>query len=208
MEGKGHGEKLSRLKEQALAALIGSGTLREAAHKIGVSRQTLGSWLKVPEFAAAFKQAKQEVGQEMLLQLQLVGGRTVDRTLYIMENDQAPFGVQLSAARHLMGGSLRAIEIDAFDDRLTEIERCLGIPTPESEPEPAVDASPVPPHAAPALDPFEGETNNPRGLKLAPVPAGALSRIGGPGGTAQPPVLAPLPQRWAGALWAGGRRPG
>lgn len=41
----GHGEKLSRKKELALAALLVSPPLPEAATKVGVHERTLFRWL-------------------------------------------------------------------------------------------------------------------------------------------------------------------
>src|SRR5688572_29462197 len=79
MQSLGHGEKLTRMKEQAIAALLGCGSVTQAAAQLGVCRQTLSRWLENPEFAAEFRRAKQELGQEMLLKLQVSGPRTVDR---------------------------------------------------------------------------------------------------------------------------------
>src|SRR4051812_13271859 len=57
----GHGEKLSRQSEQAIAALLCESTVAAAAAKVGVAEKTLRRWLQRPEFATAYKSARAEV---------------------------------------------------------------------------------------------------------------------------------------------------
>jgi hypothetical protein len=54
----GHGEKLSRKKELALAALLVSPPLPEAATKVGVHERTLFRWLKNPDFKTAYQRLR------------------------------------------------------------------------------------------------------------------------------------------------------
>jgi hypothetical protein len=49
------GEKLTRKRELALAALLSEASIQAAAAKVGVTERTLRSWLAQPAFAAAFK---------------------------------------------------------------------------------------------------------------------------------------------------------
>ncbi|HET8998938.1 MAG TPA: RNB domain-containing ribonuclease [bacterium] len=55
---KGHGEKLTRKQEQAIAALLAEPTLGSAARRCGVSETTLWRWLQDEEFQAAYKNAR------------------------------------------------------------------------------------------------------------------------------------------------------
>ena len=50
----GHGEKLTRKQEQAVAALLEQPTVLRAATVAGVSERTLRLWLKDPGFKAAY----------------------------------------------------------------------------------------------------------------------------------------------------------
>ena len=50
----GHGEKLTRKQEQAVAALLEQPTVLRAATAAGVSERTLRLWLKDPGFKAAY----------------------------------------------------------------------------------------------------------------------------------------------------------
>lgn len=61
VERKGHGEKYSRLKELAIAALLSSPTIKEAADKIGVSESTLRRWLGYPDFRQEYAEEKRHI---------------------------------------------------------------------------------------------------------------------------------------------------
>jgi hypothetical protein len=58
---KGHGEKLTRKQEQAIAALLAEPTLGSAARRCGVSETTLWRWLQNEDFQAAYKAARRSV---------------------------------------------------------------------------------------------------------------------------------------------------
>lgn len=66
----GHGEKLTRKQDEAIMALLSETTIGAAALKVGVSEVTLGRWLKLPEFAAAYKEARRQVMEKSIAQLQ------------------------------------------------------------------------------------------------------------------------------------------
>jgi hypothetical protein len=57
----GHGEKLSRKWEQAIAALLTSATIEEAAEKAKVGVTTLRRWLSEPAFRNAYRRARTDV---------------------------------------------------------------------------------------------------------------------------------------------------
>lgn len=65
----GQGEKLSRKRDQAIAALLTQPTISEAAKAIGVGEKTLRRWLKVPEFMAAYNAARHEVLADARVQM-------------------------------------------------------------------------------------------------------------------------------------------
>ena len=58
---KGHGAKFGRRKEEAIAALLTQRNIDEAAKSIGISPNTLLSWMKQPEFDAAYREARRMV---------------------------------------------------------------------------------------------------------------------------------------------------
>jgi hypothetical protein len=57
----GHGSKFGRKKEQAIAALLSHRNLEESAKAAGISAATLKRWMKLPEFKAAYLEARREL---------------------------------------------------------------------------------------------------------------------------------------------------
>jgi len=66
----GHGEKLTRKQDQAIGALLTEQTIAAAAEKVGVGEATLRRWLKLPEFLAAYREARREVMEKTMAQIQ------------------------------------------------------------------------------------------------------------------------------------------
>jgi hypothetical protein len=58
---RGHGDRLSLKREQAISALLSEATIEAAAGKVGVDPRTLKRWLALPGFAAAYRAARQQV---------------------------------------------------------------------------------------------------------------------------------------------------
>ena len=54
----GHGAKFGRKKEEAIAALLTQPSIEQAARVAGVGPKTLLRWLKLPEFQAAYREAR------------------------------------------------------------------------------------------------------------------------------------------------------
>jgi hypothetical protein len=74
----GHGEKLSRKQEQAIAALLAEPTIAAAAGKVKVGERTLREWLKRHAFRAAYGRARSAVVEAALGRLRQVTGEAVD----------------------------------------------------------------------------------------------------------------------------------
>jgi hypothetical protein len=73
---RGHGEKMHRLMEAAILALLESRTFKEAARKIGVAESTLRSWYRDPVFREHYAAARRhilEVGTMEIAALKLEG---------------------------------------------------------------------------------------------------------------------------------------
>jgi len=54
----GHGAKFGRKKEEAIVALLTQRSTEEAARSVGITPKTLLRWTQVPEFDAAYRQAR------------------------------------------------------------------------------------------------------------------------------------------------------
>jgi hypothetical protein len=69
----GHGEKYSRKKEQAMANLLTSSSVREAAKQTGVGEKTLRRWCKRPDFEKEYKEAKMNIFEATVRDLAQAG---------------------------------------------------------------------------------------------------------------------------------------
>ena len=65
----GHGEKFGRKMEAAIAALLTQRNIDEAAKAAGISTRTLMRWLKVPEFLAAYREARRTAYSQAVAKL-------------------------------------------------------------------------------------------------------------------------------------------
>ena len=74
---KGHGEKLSRRKEQALAALLHHSTIKAAAEAVGVNEKTLRVWMANPDFLRAYRAARSQLVENAVAQMQRAAGAAV-----------------------------------------------------------------------------------------------------------------------------------
>ena len=57
---KGHGEKLSRTQERAIAALLVHASMSEAATAADIGEVTLWRWMQIPEFKEQYRLARRE----------------------------------------------------------------------------------------------------------------------------------------------------
>ena len=94
---RGHGAKLDRRREALIAALLGTGTIGEAARQVGVSPATVYRWMRDADFIVAYRQARRRalevaVGRLQALACDAVGA--LERNLAT----EAPAAVQLRAA--------------------------------------------------------------------------------------------------------------
>jgi hypothetical protein len=122
----GHGEKLTRLREQAIAALLETSTIAAAAKRTGVDESTLRAWLKDPDFAAAYRDARRDIVARATDGLAGSFTTAVENLTDIMtrsRNDAA----RIAAAKTVISLTLRAIELDDYDARLEHLEELLGV---------------------------------------------------------------------------------
>lgn len=118
----GHGEKLSRKKDQAVMALITEPTIKAAAQKVGITTPTLHKWLKLPEFRSAYMAAKREAVTVAIARLQQAAAEAVEALRAIMNDTSKPASARVSAARSILELAIKAIEIEDLEVRIEELE--------------------------------------------------------------------------------------
>lgn len=124
MRARGHGEKLSRKPEQAVAALLAHPTVAAAAAACGVSEASLWRWLQMPEFQTRYREARRLVVERAIGELQQAGGEAVGALRHNLTCRKP--AVEVGAAKAILEQSLRAVELIDLEERLRHLEEAMG----------------------------------------------------------------------------------
>ena len=117
----GHGEKLTRKQEQAIGALLSEQTLGGAAEKAGVSEVTIRRWLKLPDFLAAYREARREVVEKAVAQLQQSSWAASATLIRLLGSGSD--SIRLQAARTILDQANKGLELIDFEERLAALEQ-------------------------------------------------------------------------------------
>ena len=118
----GHGEKLSRKREDAICALLSSGTVKEAAERTGVDPKTLMAWMREPGFNGAYQEARTAIVSQATARLRSRMSEAVDVLAEVMNEAANPPGPRISAAKTVLEMGLKAVENEEIIDRLSALE--------------------------------------------------------------------------------------
>jgi hypothetical protein len=115
-----------RRREQAVAALLSTPTIAEAAKVAGTSERTLRRWLDGDAgFAADYDAARRRAVESAIANLQQAANEAV-LTLRRNLAAEAPAAQQVRSAIALLDFALKAREQEAVLGRLDALERVLG----------------------------------------------------------------------------------
>ena len=119
----GHGQKYSRKKEDAIAALLTQPTIEGAAKSIGIGTQTLFRWLRMPEFQQSYRDARREVFLQSVASLQKASTSAVATLLESMMDTKSPSSTRVRAADIVLNHARQGMEIDDLDARVGRLEQ-------------------------------------------------------------------------------------
>jgi hypothetical protein len=119
---QGHGEKFSRRKEAAIAALLQYPTLPEAAANCGLSPRTLRRWLANEEFEKAYRTSRTKLLEGTLNLLTRKSFAAAETLASIADGSIVPTASRFSAARAVVELAIRGAELQEFEERLAELE--------------------------------------------------------------------------------------
>lgn len=125
----GHGDKLSRKQEQAIVALIAQPSIPAAANVAGVGDATLWRWLQRPDFVRAYRDARRQVVEQALGEVQSATGEAVRTLRAVMSDASAPPASRVAAARAVLDTALRAVELMDLETRITDLETAAMLDT-------------------------------------------------------------------------------
>ena len=116
----GHGEKLTRKQEQAVAALLEQPTVLRAATVAGVSERTLRLWLKDPGFRAAYGAARRQLLEHALARLHKASAKAVGALVKALRADKD--GDRIRAALGILDRATAGYELLDVLDRIESLE--------------------------------------------------------------------------------------
>lgn len=119
----GHGSKFGRKKEEAVAALLSQRNIEEAARAADIGVQTLLRWLKLPEFQAAYREARRQAVSQTNARLQQASGAAASTLLKIMVDPNAPASTRVRAADCILEHAKHAIETEDLEVRVAALEQ-------------------------------------------------------------------------------------
>jgi hypothetical protein len=119
----GHGNKLNRKQDQGISALLLQPTLGDAATAIGVDERTLRRWLREhAPFQAAYREARRQVVQHAVVQVQHAAATAVHTLLAVMQDANAPASARVSAAKAILETAVKAVEVEDLEARIAALE--------------------------------------------------------------------------------------
>ena len=122
----GHGSKLGRKQEEAIAALLTHRNIEEAAGAAGIGARTLLRWLKIPEFQAAYRQARRDAFGQAVARLQQGTSAAATTLLKTLIDPGTPPSVKVRAAEAIFNHAAKAIEIEDIEARVAALEQAAG----------------------------------------------------------------------------------
>ena len=119
----GHGEKFGRKKEQAIAALLSSRNVEQAAQAVGIGVTTLRRWMRNPEFKKEYLQARREGLAQATARLQQSSGPAASTLLKLMVDPAMPPAIRLRAADYVLKHGIKTLQDDDLEARLAQLEK-------------------------------------------------------------------------------------
>lgn len=118
----GHGSKFGRKKDQALAALLSHRNVEESAKAAGISTATLKRWLHLPEFQAAYREARREVVLQTNARMQQNSGVAASVLFKLMADPATPPSIRARTAQCILECANRSLELEDIAVRLARLE--------------------------------------------------------------------------------------
>ena len=87
-------------------------------------------WLKLPEFQAAYREARRTAYSQAVAKLQQGATAAATTLLKVMLDQTTPASVKVRAAECVMNHSSKAIEIEDIEARVGKLERAAGTHKP------------------------------------------------------------------------------
>ena len=117
---------LGRRQEEAIAALLSQRSIEDAARVAGIGTRTLLRWLKLPEFDAAYRDARRKAFGQAVARLQQGTSAAATTLLKVMIDASTPASVRVRAADSVFNHAAKAIEIEDIEARVAMLEQAAA----------------------------------------------------------------------------------
>ncbi|MEW6489817.1 MAG: hypothetical protein AB1578_18150 [Thermodesulfobacteriota bacterium] len=118
----GHGAKIGRKQEQAIAALLSEPTIERAAAAVGADPRTLRRWMQRDDFREAYRLARRELMDCATARIQSASCAAVDALEEILGDSGAPAGSRVSAAKGVLELAVKVAELQDLQERIERLE--------------------------------------------------------------------------------------
>jgi len=115
----------TRKQEKAIAALLTTDSVSQAANVAGVGERTLYRWLQEPVFLEQYRKAHKTALDQAISTLQERSNAAARALVDIVEDQEMPPSTRVAAAREILQTSIKGVERDDFESRLEELERMV-----------------------------------------------------------------------------------
>jgi hypothetical protein len=119
----GHGTKFGRKKEQAIAALLSSRNVEQAAETAGIGVTTLRRWMRNAQFKKEYLQARREGLAQATARLQQSSGPAAATLLKLMVDPGMPPAIRLRAADYVLKHGIKTLQDDDLEVRLAQLAK-------------------------------------------------------------------------------------
>ena len=114
-------------QERAIVALLTTTSIRRAASKAGIGRETLRAWLLDPGFRDSYRHARTRLVEETVGRLVGAGTRAVRELVALLKNidPRIRLGAAKAILEHLFKGQIAELgaEVEAFLKAQAEVKR-------------------------------------------------------------------------------------
>ena len=100
--------------------------MEEAAKSVGISTNTLLSWMKVPEFQKAYREARRAAFQQSIARLQQGTSAAATTLIKLLLDANTPATVKARVADSIINHAAKAIEIEDIEARVAALEAAAG----------------------------------------------------------------------------------
>ena len=115
----------TRKKEKAIAALLTTDTVEQAASVAGIAESTLYRWLREPVFLEQYRKARKAAVDQAISTLQERANKAAKALIDIAEDQEMPPSTRVAAAREILQTSIKGVERDDFEARVEALERMI-----------------------------------------------------------------------------------